>query len=328
VRHVCAWHQALSVGVVPGLDGGELPIGQHPLAGVDVQLLLSRREGQGELGPAALQRRLLGCGHHLVIAVPRGRLLRSGRLGRPSRPQHHLPAPGGDGQPRHLLGSEDRARGEADHREPADHHQARAQPSHSAGEHRSAIQLGGSAALRGWPIRLGGRAVGRVGEQRFQLRQHVARMRVAMRRIGLEELLHDRVQPRIQARHPLRGEPESSDGQLPGEQLVEDHAHRVEIRAPIHVRRVPALLRRHVVHGTHGHRCGGEVGLLLTTAHPRQPEVRHLGVPPGIDQDVLRLQIAVDDLRVVRALHRPEHLGDQPERLLGRGTPVLDQLAE
>jgi hypothetical protein len=52
--------------------------------------------------------------------------------------------------------------------------------------------------------------------------------------------------------------------------------------------------------------------------HPRQPEVGDPRAPSGVEQDVGRLQVAMDDPPLVRRLHRPRHLFDHLRRLARR----------
>ena len=95
-----------------------------------------------------------------------------------------------------------------------------------------------------------------------------------------------------------------------GQELVEDHAQGVDVGPGVDVQRVKGgLLRRHVPRRT---RDAAERGKETVIGQPHaagglgQPEVDHLGdrlVIVGLDQNVRRLQIAMDDPLLVRVLH-------------------------
>ena len=120
---------------------------------------------------------------------------------------------------------------------------------------------------------------------------------------------------------PLTGEPYSRDPRniarkaedflrgavvkrrLAGQHLTQDRAQREDIDAfvqPIHF--TARLLRGHVRRRTHD---GTALRLPRFIELFGQPEIGDLGAAVGGEQDVGRLQVAVDDLGPVSGLHRP-----------------------
>uniref|UniRef100_A0A8R7JX13 Uncharacterized protein n=1 Tax=Triticum urartu TaxID=4572 RepID=A0A8R7JX13_TRIUA len=93
------------------------------------------------------------------------------------------------------------------------------------------------------------------------------------------------------------------DGALPRQRLQHHHAEAVHVA--LHGEVVQAVvLRVHVPHragGLHGQvlrlRLRAARLLRLRRPHQRQPEVRHARHPPAVQQDVGRLDVAVDDGR-------------------------------
>ena len=116
------------------------------------------------------------------------------------------------------------------------------------------------------------------------------------------------------------------EGQDAGHAFVRDDAERPEVGAVIDVAQAARLLGRHVVgRAEHGARLGAAREPLFARGRLdlRDAEVEHLGdlvvvVRRADEEDVLRLQVAVDDARVVRALQRAADLPDDPRRLLQR----------
>ncbi len=107
----------------------------------------------------------------------------------------------------------------------------------------------------------------------------------------------------------------SRDGRLAGHQLVERHRQRVDVRAVVDVDR-PAhgLLGAHVPEGPHqvaGH------GQARVVPEPGQAEVGDPERAPLVDQDVGRLDVAVDHPQAVGVLDRLRRLdaqvGHRPE---------------
>ena len=86
------------------------------------------------------------------------------------------------------------------------------------------------------------------------------------------------------------------------------------------------LLRGHV-----GRRAqdGAGVGLVLVELEPLgQAEVGDLGRAVGGEQDVGRLEVAVDDPPVVRGLHPSRKQGDHPHRLARRPGALAEPLGQ
>ena len=106
------------------------------------------------------------------------------------------------------------------------------------------------------------------------------------------------------------------------ERLVEHHADRVDVR-PGRDRQPLSLLGRQVLRRSE-HRPGlGD----LRGAGAGDPEVGHPCSPLRVDQNVLRLQVAVDDAVLVRVLHARQHLADDLD-CLGHRETALDQVLE
>jgi hypothetical protein len=84
------------------------------------------------------------------------------------------------------------------------------------------------------------------------------------------------------------------------------------------------LLRRHVVGRAHHLRRPH-----VRVDDLREPEVRDLHVPPGVDHDVLGLDVPMDDVLLVRRGEGVGGLLDDRHRLLdGERAPHLDQVRE
>ncbi|MEQ9074368.1 MAG: hypothetical protein RLP09_10980 [Sandaracinaceae bacterium] len=126
------------------------------------------------------------------------------------------------------------------------------------------------------------------------------------------------------------GDGVAREGQLAHEQLVRDHAERVDVRA--RVDRLPQpLLRRHVVGGP-------EDVSLVREADPAplghglgEPEVEQRDVLSSarVHHDVLGLEVTVHHSQRVRARHARRDLPEQRERALGpEATLVHDQVSE
>ena len=104
----------------------------------------------------------------------------------------------------------------------------------------------------------------------------------------------------------------ASDRAHPRDHLVEHHADGVEVRARVDLVRAPRLLGRHVLRGPHHDAGDGQV-LLVRVDPPRlgDPEVDELehgfAAREG-DEDVLRLEVAMDDAERVRRLEGLEDL--------------------
>ncbi len=102
-------------------------------------------------------------------------------------------------------------------------------------------------------------------------------------------------------------------GQHPGEHLVQDDPGGVDVATGTGGA-VADLLRRQVADGPHHNALGHGVGRLVE--RPGEPEVGDLHLAVVAEQDVLRLDVAVDDPRVVG---RRESLEDRFDDLDGFG---------
>ena len=132
--------------------------------------------------------------------------------------------------------------------------------------------------------------------------------------------------------HLVQGRPLerlAADRRRSGQQLVEDHPQGVDVGPGVHVQGVEAgLLRRHVQRRARHAGEGGVqalVGQLQAAGGLGQAEVDHPGHGPavvGLDQDVGRLQVAVDDPLLVGVLHRRADQAEQGQPL-GHGQAVL-----
>ncbi len=101
---------------------------------------------------------------------------------------------------------------------------------------------------------------------------------------------------------------------VPDEHLVEHDAQRVDVRLAVDV--VPErLLGRHVVGGPEHAPVGGQA---LLVERAGDPEVGDLGRALAVDQDVLGLDVAVDDVARVGAAERAGDLDRVRERLVHR----------
>ena len=111
-------------------------------------------------------------------------------------------------------------------------------------------------------------------------------------------------------------------GTLPTGHLVQDHAERVDVDAPVGVAAAGGLLGRHVLgRAEHGARAGqARLGGAPPSAGGdlRDAEVDDLdevGAAVAIGQEhVLGLEIAVDDALVVRGAERARDLRGDPDR--------------
>ena len=115
----------------------------------------------------------------------------------------------------------------------------------------------------------------------------------------------------------------ASNGVLPGQQFVEQHAQAVDVAARVDVQ--PAHLR---LLRTHVSRRADELVQLRVNRRVRQPAFRRLG-DAEIDhlrhrhavvqrhEDVRRLDVAVDDPLLVRVLDGLADLDEQIEPFLG-----------
>src|SRR6187399_1734904 len=91
------------------------------------------------------------------------------------------------------------------------------------------------------------------------------------------------------------------------EQLKEDDAERVHIRSTVDVRRISTdLFRTHVLKradqlphaGLHGH------GMKIAADRAGDAEIKNLGLPLLIHQNIAGLEIAMDDPPLMRVINR------------------------
>ena len=145
------------------------------------------------------------------------------------------------------------------------------------------------------------------------------------RRIGLEEppnevpRLGRRVLP-VLGREPVPSPGHGAvrlgvvlpvEGRVAREEDEGDDTHGPKVTASVVL--LPKDVRRDVV----GSADDGPHGSLATAVvPPRESEVDELDrrAVPGVEEDVLRLQVAVDDVPVVQVLHGVEDLGEYPRR--------------
>ena len=97
------------------------------------------------------------------------------------------------------------------------------------------------------------------------------------------------------------GRQRAGEGRFAVQQLVQDHAQGVDVGARVD-RLSLDLLRRHVCWRA-DHASGGREAVLVVD-QLRDAEVEDLGLAAVRDQDVVRLQVPVDDLVVVRHADR------------------------
>jgi hypothetical protein len=119
----------------------------------------------------------------------------------------------------------------------------------------------------------------------------------------------------------------AAEGGPAGEQGVEDGAEAVDVAGGGH-RAAPArgLLGRHV--GRRPQDRPALRQLAVAADPPGQPEVADVGLAVVIDQDVGRLEVAVEDAALMRVVHRLGGLGHQPCRGARVGGVVGQPLLE
>ena len=153
------------------------------------------------------------------------------------------------------------------------------------------------------------------GQRRQALRR--AQLRARFRRL----LLADHPQ---HFQHAGLGQRLAGKRRAAGQQLVQEHAQRVDVAAGVDVELVDlGLLGRHVFQRTDDRPEAGDqrlVGQLLPgrLGHAKVDNLRHrLAVIEG-DQHVGRLQVAVDDALLMRVLHRLTDRDEQFQPLARR----------
>ena len=142
----------------------------------------------------------------------------------------------------------------------------------------------------------------------------------------LPDDLHDRGGNRRGGARPVEDLGVEHRGELPRErrlavqQLVEDHAQGVDVGGGVD-RLALHLLRGHV--GGCSDHASGRCQTVLVVDQLGDPEVEDLGLAPVGDQDVVRLQVAVDDLKIVGDPYRGQQLLDEVDRDVDGKAPVL-----
>jgi hypothetical protein len=120
-----------------------------------------------------------------------------------------------------------------------------------------------------------------------------------------------------------RDHPVAVVGHLARQQLEEEDAERVLVGAVVGLL-AGRLLRREVVARPHDRPGLRDPALLLE--EPRDAEVGHLRGAELVEQDVLRLHVAVHDAVGVRVREAARRLADEPERILDRQRPAGRQV--
>ena len=123
----------------------------------------------------------------------------------------------------------------------------------------------------------------------------------------------------------VSGAPSAVERTSTGQHLEQDAAERPDVGPPVDLS--PArLLGTHVgrrphhgafFRGDRGDRSALQPPSSLSVIRPRQTEVEHLDGPVAADLDVGRLEIAVDDALLVRALHCVGDLAARSSALRG-----------
>ena len=140
-------------------------------------------------------------------------------------------------------------------------------------------------------------------------------------------------------------------GQFAGEHFVEHYAERINVGPAVHPLRIVLLFRRavtrradgllpgefvgrahHSVHagGSAASRFGGHrtARPAIAAQHFGDAKVRHLHPAGLVEQQVLRLDVAVDDAPVMRELQRVAQRRHDGQRLLRREFPRAQQMAQ
>ncbi len=183
----------------------------------------------------------------------------------------------------------------------------------------------------GRPVRGGGvgRARGRRDHDGRRVRRGVRQEReqrphrglgggVPLRRVGGHHPAEHRVQPRGHLGAKGAGAGRRAEGGhhvgergLPGERVEERAAEAEHVGPRVHRVRVAGLLRGHVPDRAELRAGAGD---LVLARQPGQPEVEQLRLPVRGDEDVRRLDVAVDEVEPVRL---DERVGDLVRDLAG-----------
>ena len=155
---------------------------------------------------------------------------------------------------------------------------------------------------RGRLVAVGGLLRERAQDDEVEVVGHV-RAQLGRRRRRLREVLHRDLDRAV-----------AGERHLAGEQLEEHDPGRVEVGRLVD-RRAARLLGREVLRGADDRALLGH----LARARARDAEVRHLDDALGVDDDVVRLDVAVDDAVAVREAQRGEDLARVRDRDRDRG---------
>ena len=124
-----------------------------------------------------------------------------------------------------------------------------------------------------------------------------------------------RIRDKVLMDDALDGRP--GEGRLTRQHFIEDAAEGVEIAAAVEIALTGGLLRTHVPHGPERHPRLGELLAAGGTDRPGNPKVRNHGVS-AFEQDVFRLDVAVDHVVRMGIAERVGHLAGDLERVLDR----------
>ena len=145
-------------------------------------------------------------------------------------------------------------------------------------------------------------------------------MLVAAAGIVLERAQYDPVEPRVD-RAALRRQRKPAERQLAGQELVQHDAQRIDVCTMVHRHRPLDLFWRHVAQRAEDLVRRREGDLDRCPAQELcQPEVGDLHAAAAVEQDVLRLDVAVHDSLVMGVLQGVAYLPhDLPVRRPGSG---------
>ena len=225
--------------------------------------------------------------------------------------RHQGPGGAGCGQRDHIADHGPRLRHGVDNQA---HH------GHDQPEHHDRFQGGIQPERLGSPGR-GARRRFHLAGDRLHPRLHLAGAAEPFGPLLLQGPEDDGIHTRVH-RAFFRRRRKPSNRQLPGEHLVKHHAQGIDIGPLVHILRALQLLRGHVVGRPNGRAAGGELGRRLCVADQLgDAEVGDLHPAAGIEQDVLRLDVAMENAFVVRILQRLANPGHQGQGL-GRCEPA------
>src|SRR6266702_96790 len=139
------------------------------------------------------------------------------------------------------------------------------------------------------------------------------------------------VSPRAEARERLELLPgQNRLGRPPREwrvsrqHLVEHTAETIEIAAAIELLDPPRLLRAHVPRGAHRDARPRYSPSACHSDRPGDTEVAHHRMT-GLEQDVLRLDVAMHDVATMGVVQGVRHLAGDVQRVLERELALVDQ---